>query len=98
MTLPCAWSQQPATRSQQPGSRLLVIVFCLLLIVVAPQHGTAVEPPLRVMTYNVYGMFVHDGVPLAVMPPHHPDLVLLQEVRNTHHDIGLRQALGPPSC
>ena len=94
MTLPCAWYQRPATRSQQPGSRLLVMVICLLLVVVAPQHGTAGESPLRVMTYNVYGMFVHDRVPLAVMRPHHPDLVLLQEVRNTHHVMGLGQALG----
>jgi endonuclease/exonuclease/phosphatase (EEP) superfamily protein YafD len=94
MTLHYAWHQRPATRPQQPGRRMLVMVFCLLLVVVAPPHGTAAESPLRVMTYNVYGMFVHDRVPLAVMRPHHPDLVLLQEVRNTHHVMGLRQALG----
>src|SRR5262249_6928491 len=94
MTLHCAWHHRPAIRSQRPGSRLFVIVFCLLLVVVAPQYGTAADSPLRVMTYNVYGMFVHDRVPLAVMRPHHPDLVLLQEVRNTRHVMGLGQALG----
>ena len=82
MTLDCTWHHRPATRSQQPGSRMLVMVFCFLLVVVAPQYGTAVSSPLRVMTYNVYGRFVHDHVPLAVMRPHHPDLVLLQEVRS----------------
>jgi endonuclease/exonuclease/phosphatase (EEP) superfamily protein YafD len=94
MTLHCAWYHRLAARSQSPGSRVLVVGFCLLLLVVAPQHGTAAESPLRVMTYNVYGMFVHDRVPLAVMRPHHPDLVLLQEVRNTSHVMGLGQALG----
>ena len=94
MTLNRAWHPWPAPRSQWPGSRMLVMVFCLLLVVVAPQHGTAAESPLRVMTYNVYGMFVHDRVPLAVMRPYHPDLVLLQEVRNTRHVMGLGQALG----
>ena len=78
MTLNCAWHHRLATRSQWPGSQLLVIVFCLLLVVVAPQYGTAVESPLRVMTYNVAGMFVPDRAPLAVMRPHRPDLVLLQ--------------------
>ncbi len=94
MTLNRAWHPCPATRFQWPGRRMLVMVFCLLLVVVAPPHGTAAESPLRVMTYNVYGMFVHDRVPLAVMRPHHPDLVLLQEVRNTRHVMGLGQALG----
>jgi len=46
------------------------------------------------MTYNVAGIFVHDRAPLAAMRPHHPDLVLLQEVRNTRHVMGLGQALG----
>jgi endonuclease/exonuclease/phosphatase (EEP) superfamily protein YafD len=94
MALDCAWHHRLATRSQWLGSQLFVIVFCLLLIVVAPQYGTAVESPLRVMTYNVAGIFVHDRAPLAVMRPHHPDLVLLQEVRNTRHVMELGQALG----
>jgi endonuclease/exonuclease/phosphatase (EEP) superfamily protein YafD len=94
MTLDCTWHHRLAIRSQQPGSRMLVMVFCLLLVVVAPQYGTVVASPLRVMTYNVYGRFVDDRVPLAVMRPHHPDLVLLQEVRNTRHVRGLGQALG----
>jgi endonuclease/exonuclease/phosphatase (EEP) superfamily protein YafD len=46
------------------------------------------------MTYNVYGMFVQDRVPLAVIRPYRPDLILLQEVRNTRHVMGLGQALG----
>ena len=41
------------------------MVFCLLLVVVAPQYGAAASSPLRVMTYNVYGRFVHDRVPGA---------------------------------
>ena len=94
MTLNCAWHRGPVTRSQWPGSRMLVMVFCLLLIVVALQHGAAAESPLRIMTYNVAGIFVHDRAPLAVMRPHHPDLVLLQEVRNTRHVMELGQALG----
>ena len=94
MILDYAWHQRPATRSQQPGCWMLVMVFCLLLAVVAPGHGTAAESPLRIMTYNVAGMFVHDRTPLAVMLPQHPDLVLLQEVRNTRHVMGLGQALG----
>ena len=94
MTLDCAWHHRLATRSQRPGSRMLVMVFCLLLVVVAPQYGTAVESPLRVMTYNVAGMFVPDRAPLAIMRPHRPDLVLLQEVRNTRHVMELGQALG----
>jgi len=73
---------------------MLVMIFCLLLVIVAPQHGIAAESPLRVMTYNVFGMFVHDRVPLAVMRPYHPDLILLQEVRNTRHVMELGQALG----
>src|SRR5512145_1627074 len=83
MTLDCAWHHRLATGSKWPGSQLLVIVFCLLSVVVTPQYGTAVESPLRVMTYNVAGTFVPDHAPLAVMSPQHPDLVLLQEVRNT---------------
>ena len=94
MTLNCAWHRGPVTRSQWPGSRMLVMVFCLLLIVVALQHGAAAESPLRIMTYNVAGIFVHDRAPLVVMRPHHPDLVLLQEVRNTRHVMELGQALG----
>ena len=94
MTLHCAWRHCPATRSQWPGSRMLGMVFCLLLVVVAPQYGTAAESPLRVMTYNVYGTFVPDRLPLAAMRPYHPDLVLLQEVRNTRHVMELGQALG----
>jgi endonuclease/exonuclease/phosphatase (EEP) superfamily protein YafD len=94
MTLDCAWHHRLATRSQWPGSQLLVIVFCLLLVVVAPQPGTAVESPLRVMTYNVAGMFVPDRVPLTLMRSHRPDLVLLQEARNTSHIMELGQALG----
>jgi endonuclease/exonuclease/phosphatase (EEP) superfamily protein YafD len=39
-------------------------------------------------------MFVQDRVPLAVMRPLHPDLVLLQEVRNAQHVTTLSQALG----
>jgi endonuclease/exonuclease/phosphatase (EEP) superfamily protein YafD len=73
---------------------MLMMGFYLLLVVVAPQYGTATEIPLRIMTYNVYGMFVHERVPLAVMRLHSPDLVLLQEVRNTHHVMRLGQALG----
>jgi endonuclease/exonuclease/phosphatase (EEP) superfamily protein YafD len=73
---------------------MLVMVFYLLLVVVVPQHGTAAESPLRVLTYNVHGMFVNDRVPLGVMRPHRPDLVLLQEVRNTQHVMRLGQALG----
>jgi endonuclease/exonuclease/phosphatase (EEP) superfamily protein YafD len=94
MALHYAWHHRPATRCQQPGGRMCVMVFCLLLVVVAPPHGAAAESPLRVMTYNVFGLFVHDRLPLAVMRPHHPDLVLLQEVRNTRHVMGLGQALG----
>jgi endonuclease/exonuclease/phosphatase (EEP) superfamily protein YafD len=94
MTLDCAWHHRLATGSKRPGSQLLVIVFCLLSVVVTPQYGTAVESPLRVMTYNIAGTFVPDHAPLAVMRPQHPDLVLLQEVRNTHHIIELSQALG----
>jgi len=94
MTLHCAWRHCPATRSQWPGGRMLGMVFCLLLVVVAPQYGTAAESPLRVMTYNVYGTFVPDRLPLAVMRPYHPDLILLQEVRNTRHVMELGQALG----
>ena len=41
MTLDCAWHFRLATRSQWPGSRMLVMVFCLLLVVVTPQYGTA---------------------------------------------------------
>ena len=96
MTLLCTWHHRPATRSQWPWSRLLVMVCCLLLVVVAPQHGVAAESPLRIMTYNVYGRAVHDHVPLAVMQPYRPDLILLQEVRNKHHVIGLGQVLGLP--
>jgi endonuclease/exonuclease/phosphatase (EEP) superfamily protein YafD len=73
-----------------------MMVFCLLLVVVAPQHGSAAESPLRIMTYNVHGAAVHDRAPLAVMQPYQPDLILLQEVRNTHHVRGLGQALGLP--
>jgi endonuclease/exonuclease/phosphatase family metal-dependent hydrolase len=46
------------------------------------------------MTYNIAGTFVPDRAPLAVMRAYHPDLVLLQEVRNTRHVMGLSQALG----
>jgi endonuclease/exonuclease/phosphatase (EEP) superfamily protein YafD len=96
MTLDCAWHHRLATGTKRPGSQLLVIVFCLLLILVTPQYGTAGESPLRIMTYNVAGTFVPDRAPLAVMHPQRPDLVLLQEVRNTRHIIGLSQALGLP--
>jgi len=94
MTLDCAWSQRQATGSQRPGSLIRVLVFCLLCVLVAPQPGSATESSLRVMTYNVCGMCVQDRVPLAVMRPHRPDLVLLQEVRNTQHVTALSQALG----
>jgi endonuclease/exonuclease/phosphatase (EEP) superfamily protein YafD len=94
MTLHGPGQQRPASRSQWPGSRMLVMAFCLLLVVVAPLHSTVAESPLRVMTYTVYGMFVHDRVPLAVIRPQHPDLLLLQEVRNTRHVMELGQALG----
>jgi endonuclease/exonuclease/phosphatase (EEP) superfamily protein YafD len=94
MTLDYAWHHCQATRAQSPGSLILVLVLSLLFLVVAPQCGTAAEAPLRVMTYNVAGTFVHDRVPLAVMRSHRPDLVLLQEVRNTHHVMSLSQALG----
>src|SRR5690349_11927105 len=94
MTLHYAWQPCQATRSQSPGSLILVLVLSLLFIVVAPQRGIATESPLRVMTYNVAGTFVHDRVPLAVMRSHRPDLVLLQEVRNRQHVMSLSQALG----
>jgi endonuclease/exonuclease/phosphatase (EEP) superfamily protein YafD len=73
---------------------MCVIVFCLLLVIATPQHGTTAESPLRVMTYNVYGVVVQDRLPLALLRPQHPDLVLLQEVRNTRHVMDLGQALG----
>ena len=94
MTLDRAWHHRQATKAQRPGSLIRAMVLSLLFVVVAPQHGTAVESPLRVMTYNVYGMFVQDRIPLAVMRPHRPDLVLLQEVRNTQHVAALSQVLG----
>jgi endonuclease/exonuclease/phosphatase (EEP) superfamily protein YafD len=94
MTLHRAWHQYLAPRPQWPGCQLLVMVFALLLVVVAPQPGTAAASLLRIMTYNVAGTFVPDRAPLVVMRAHHPDLVLLQEVRNTRHVMGLGQALG----
>ena len=94
MTLDCAWHHRQVTGSQRPGSLICMLVFCLLFIIVTPQPGAATASSLRVMTYNVYGMFVQDNVPLAVMRPHRPDLVLLQEVRNTQHVTALSQALG----
>jgi endonuclease/exonuclease/phosphatase (EEP) superfamily protein YafD len=39
---------------------------------------------------------VPDDVPLAVMLPQRPDLVLLQEVRNTAHLVRLGEVLGLP--
>jgi endonuclease/exonuclease/phosphatase (EEP) superfamily protein YafD len=46
------------------------------------------------MTYNVCDMCVPDRMPVAVMRSQRPDLVLLQEVRNTQHVTALSQALG----
>ena len=94
MALDCAWPYRQATGSQRPGSLIRVLVFCLLFVLVAPQSGTATASSLRVMTYNVCGRCVPDRIPLVVMRPHRPDLVLLQEVRNTQHVTALSQALG----
>jgi endonuclease/exonuclease/phosphatase (EEP) superfamily protein YafD len=72
------------------------MVWCLLFVVVTPQHGVAEEASLRIMTYNVYGSAVQDRVPLVVIQPYRPDLILLQEVRNEHHVKGLGRVLGLP--
>jgi endonuclease/exonuclease/phosphatase (EEP) superfamily protein YafD len=96
MTLDCAWPHGQATGAQWPGSLRRVLVFCLLYVLVIPQSGAATESSLRVMTYNVYGMFVPERVPLAGMRSRRPDLVLLQEVRNARHVTVLSQALGLP--
>ena len=96
MTLDCAWPYRQAPGSPRPGNLIRVLVFSLLFIIVAPQPGTATESSLRVMTYNICGVCVWDHVPLAVMRPHHPDLVLLQEVRNIQQVTVLSQGLGLP--
>jgi endonuclease/exonuclease/phosphatase (EEP) superfamily protein YafD len=70
------------------------MVFSFLLVMVALQRSTAAESPLRIMTYNVDGLAARDQASLEVMRPQHPDLLLLQEVRNTSHLLGLGEALG----
>jgi endonuclease/exonuclease/phosphatase (EEP) superfamily protein YafD len=72
------------------------IILCLFLVCVAPRHAASAEVHIRVITYNVAGGLVHDDVPLAVILPQRPDLVLLQEVRNTTHLARLGQDLRLP--
>jgi endonuclease/exonuclease/phosphatase (EEP) superfamily protein YafD len=75
---------------------VLALVWCLRWLCVTPQHAAAAEASVRVITYNVAGGFVSDDVPLAVILPQRPDLVLLQEVRNTDHLARLAQDLHLP--
>ena len=96
MTLCFASYHRQVTRSPWPGGLVLGTLLCLLFVVVVPHQGTAAESHLRVMTYNIDGTVTHDQVLLAVIRPYHPDLVLLQEARNTQHVAGLGQALGLP--
>jgi endonuclease/exonuclease/phosphatase (EEP) superfamily protein YafD len=92
----CAWYHRQVSKSYWPAGLVLGIVLGLLFVVVAPHQGTAAEFQLRIMTYNVDGMSMNDRALLAVMRPYHPDLLLLQEVRNSAHVTKLGQALGLP--
>src|ERR1051325_9259519 len=75
---------------------MMDIVLCLLLLCMAPRHVAAAEAHIRGITYNVAGGSVQDDVPLAVILPQRPDLVLLQEVRNTNHLTRLGRDLRLP--
>ena len=94
LTLLCAWYHCQVSKSCRPAGLVLGIVLSLLFVVVAPCQGTAAEVHLRIMTYNVDGTSMNDRALLAVMRPYHPDLLLLQEVRNSAHVTKLGQALG----
>ncbi|MBM3226746.1 MAG: hypothetical protein FJZ47_23530 [Candidatus Tectomicrobia bacterium] len=81
-------------RSSQVPWRRYLWLLCLLLVQVCPRWALADETPLRVMTYNLHGAYVTAQTALAVLRPHRPDLLLLQEVRNVDYLAGLGRALG----